>query len=631
MTRRMMIGVAGFALLAAVAPSCGDKLSIGSFARIEVTVDGNIVEDGGAVGIPQALQLPVPKRVEIINPGNKTLTITGIDWAVDPDSGAKLKNKYVEIDWQGIGSGDLFPRLLADSGADTFGLVVKYTPPLGYALDDFSDSVLVISSDARSADGKRSVKEVRVTFEMTTDTAAPKVTPANSYTFVNATKAQPERQTFRIYNDPQIATAPFIIEDIRLQTASNEFRLLDLPSANTQVLEPNNAGYADVTFTVEYAPVDETPDTNVLLIETDAGDLSVQLKTDSQSGSYSLSYDHPSAFDFTHVTSVESRSLQIVSAGPSALTVEEPEITPEEALEDFDLKVYKPATSAAGEETEVTSWPQGLAVGRSLRFEITYSPRADGADTSNGKLEIPYRAPDFDTIVVDLFSGEPKSKIALAPSTNNVYVCGDVTAGDTGSRNVVIYNEGNGPLELVSASIAGKFAGSDPQVWELHSEFSSTSVPVGGLLVLPLDFDLSGLPDTASTAADVLTLEYHDDFTDQVEPKTITLLAAHDNGLPHPVADVGTAADYAGAVVDEVLTVSGAGSTGAATTGRPYIWYLTGKPAGSFVMLNEEGDSSAEFVPDLAGDYTVELVVFAQSGDTLLYSDPASVTITVSE
>lgn len=405
--------------------ACGDKLGTGTFPQISVNVDTQSYSSDGTAFFGQALQREVVKNLRITNTGTGDLRITSIDWDED-ESGAQKKNQYVAIDFRGALDADSFPYTIDPNNLQELAIAVVYTPPLGKPLDDFADSVLLIKSNARASDGRSSNNELRLTFSMRQDVAVPLVTPA-SYRFQNATFAKPETQEFRIYNDEQLATAPFRITSVRLESASQEFTLQNTPSSGTQVLEPGNPGYSEVVFQVTYQPKDDVPDANAILIETDvagSGTLRVPLTTGTNLGSYSLSYSHVNELDFANVTAVETRSVQVTSEGPGTLTIKQPKIEPADARADFTFKAFIPATTPEGTDTEITSWPRGLNVGRSIRLEVTYQPSNDGSDTANGELIVPFENPDPGEIVVPMFSGEPKSKIVLAPATGNVAVTG---------------------------------------------------------------------------------------------------------------------------------------------------------------------------------------------------------------
>lgn len=617
------------ALATLVLAACGDKLGTGTFPQISVTVDTQAFSTDGTSSFGQALQRAITKTVRIDNTGTGSLRINGIDWEVDATTGAKKKNAYVEIDFRGAIGANSFPYMIDPSNIAALGFAVVYTPPLGKPLDDFTDSVLLIRSNARASDGRTPNNDLRITFSMRQDVAVPRVTPI-SYRFQNATFAKPETQEFRIYNDEQLATGSFRINSVRLETASEEFTLQGTPSMGTQVLEPGNPGYREVVFSVTYQPKDEIPDANAILIETDvagAGTLRVPLTTGTNLGSYSLSYSHVNELDFTTATTQETRSVLVTSEGPGTLTIKLPRIEPAEARADFTYKAFTPATTPEGSDTEITSWPRGLNVGRSIRLEVTYKPRTDGTDTANGELIVPFENPDPGEIRVPMFSGDPKSKIVLAPATGNVAATGLRSAGDSGVRKVVVYNEGNGPLQVQDAVVKAQFD-LPPKVWGIEGTFSPFTVAPGGLRVIEVSYDLGEMPQSSATVSEFLELTYFNDFTGQAETLTMGLLAEDIGARTNPTANAGS---YSGVVAGQTFNLSGVGSTAGSgsieTNG--YVWYLTAKPAGSLAKLNSQGAAVVPFLPDLAGSYTFELFVFARDGGTYLFSAPASVTVQV--
>ncbi len=615
----------GGALLVA----CGDDFSTGGFPRVQVNVDNSTFdsEEEGAVFFSKAIQLETRKSVEVINPGAQPLTIDSIAWATG-DDGARLKNRYMDFDWRGSVDASSFPYELGSDGFDRLEFDIVFSPPLGIPLDDLTSSVLVLTSNAKSQNGNANVKEIRIAFGISTDDAVPRITPTN-YTFTNATQAKPETQQFTLYNDPALATGKFTVESVALESPGGEFTLNNPPFNGTEVLEPGNPAYQDVVFSVTYAPSDDSgPDTNRILINTSAGPLTVSLGAATTSGTYSLSYDNPSEFDFTNVSSVESRNVQLTAEGPASMTVKEPRIEPAEARQDYTVVAYKPATTADGIDEEITSWPRGLQVGRGLRFEVTFAPSGTAA---NGQLIIPVETPQPSEVVIDLFGGEPKSKIVVGPSTGNIFVTGSVLNGDTGTRTVSVFNEGNGPLDIQGVEVKAQFGAAE--VYSLASEVPAQMLPPNGLLTIDVNYDLSKMGDPTDTESEILAISYFNDFTGQVEEQAFGLVAADDGGLSAPIANPGTSADYSGAIAGELLSLSGGQSTGGGGTldaSNSYVWYLTGKPAGSSARLNEQGGPTAQFLPDVGGDYEVTLIVYATTaGGDLIYSAPSSVTVTV--
>ncbi len=621
----------GLALCVAVVfAGCGDKLGTGTFPQIDIAVDNQTFSgEGGTAFFGQALQQVVSKSVTVSNGGTANLRVTSIDWDVDATTGKQLKNQYVEIDFRNAVGADAFPYTVDPGNLRELTFSVEFTPQLGRPLDDFSNSVLLIKSNARGEDGRSSNEEVRIVFSMTKDASEPRVTPI-SYRFQNATQAKPESQEFRIYNDDQLGTASFQILSVRLETSSEEFTLQGAPSVGTTVLEPGNPAYQDVVFTVTYQPKDDVADSNAVIIETDspaASIMRVPLTTGTNRGAYSLSFSHVDEFDFTNVTSKETRSVQITSEGPGPITIKEPRIEPAEARGDYSFKAFIPATSAGQSDTEVTSWPRGLNVGRAIRLEITYEPANDGTDTANGQLIVPFDNPDPGQFAIDLFSGKPKSKIAVAPATGNVSVTGSIVANASGTRSVVVYNEGNGPLKVEGATIKADFD-LPAKVWSLTTAFAPFTLEPGDLQIVEVSFDLGKITNANGRATEYLEFTYFNDFTGQSEKKTIGLIGEDNQAKDNPVANPGSS--YTG-IVGEAFNLSGSASSASAGTIDPnaYVWYLVSKPSGSLARLNEQGKVSVPFVADVAGSYTFELIVYSRDGSLYLFSEPASVTVNV--
>ncbi len=633
MRHALLLVVAAVGLAGPAGPimGCGDKLGQGTFPQIVVEVDSQSVQNDGATFFGQALQQVVAKTVTVSNGGTRALRIDGIDWDVG-EGGARLKNQYVEIDWRGSIDAGSFPYEVATDNRNALSFAIEYTPPLGKPLDDFTESVLLIRSNALDDLGRERVTEFRVRFTMRQDVAIPRVTPS-SYNFQNATLAKGETQEFFIYNDADLATAPFSITNVYLETPSNEFTLSDTPASGTIVLAPGDPGYRDEEFKVTYQPKDDIPDSNAIIIQTDVGaggTLRVPLSTGTTRGEFSLSYSHVDEMDFTNVTSKETRSVQITCDGPGPMTIKAPAITPDEARQDFKVTAWIPASSAGASDTEVTSWPRGLNVGRAIRFDVEYSPATDGTDTANGTLIIEYENPDSGEIRVPLLSGDPKSKIALAPATDLVSVTGSVTAGETGTRTVVVYNDGNGPLQVKGARVHADFD-LPAVVWSLGASFAPFTVEPGGLELIEVDYDLGQITENDGRQVEYLAITYFDDFTQQDQDKLIGLSAEESQGKANPVASLGAPGDYAGAVAGAGFDLIGAGSTAAAGVieSNAYIYYLVDKPAGSVARLNAQAGASVRFTPDVAGRYGFELVVYARDGNLYLYSEPASLTLDI--
>ena len=608
--------------------ACGNDFNVNTHPRIEVRVDSvEVDQDGGTTYFPPAVQLPTDKVIEIVNPGNEDLIISSIDW--QPASGGGVaKNPDVEYDLSSFN----FPYTLGKDG-DKVSFKVTYTPPLDASQKDFSSSILVIKSNARNAFNTSDVAEVVLTLAMQEKKAYPTINPP-SYTFNNASPTKPETQVFRIESHQEFGLAPFTINDVLLQSPSDVFILSALPNQGTVVQAANDPMYEAAEFTVTYKPnpvgqgETQPKDSNTIVVETDAGTLTVPLTTNYIPGSYSLSYSHVDELDFTNVFTQESRKIVLLSEGPGPLTVKEPRIEPNEANSVFAWKAYKPQTSPDAEQEEITSFPRGLAAGASIEFEIIYAPGNNPGDSPSGDLVIPVSMPAEKEIKLKLFAGDPKPILDIAPVNNLVYVSTDFSASSSGTKPVVLYNNGNGGLILKDVFVTGNF-GLEAKVFSLsNGPTPDTVIQPGGLLVLDVAWDSSLVPVGKSDVTEALKVSYIH-FSDGEVTETLQLQMTDSAGAVIPTANAGS--DVTGLVVGEpaVLSALDSSSGDYDFTGNWAFFYLINKPANSWAEFNTETNGFADFVPDVPGDYEVGLVVYSYGADDYFFSEPTSVNLTV--
>ena len=643
MQRRVvwLVGFAGIAGLAGIValsalPACGDGFSVTNNPEIEIQANDAPIADleSATVSFGQALQASVDVDVRISNPGDAPLTIDGIDWLADDATGGVVKNPYVEL----VGLDTFTFPLTLEPKIDRVRFKVRYTPPLGRPLDDYSPSELLIRSNATDKTGKISLSDLVVRFTMPQLRAMPTLTP-NKYTFQNATVAKPERQTFRIGNDEDLGTASFTVTDIRLDQASNVFILDNLPNLPANVLAPGEPAYAEVTFDVVYAPSPSGggQTSNMVIVDTDQGQLTAKLTTGYLPGNYSLSFSHVDKFDFSAVNTVESRRVVLMSDGPGPITVKQPAISPDGAKSTFSWTAYVPATAPGQAETELPPpWtsPRGLQAGRSLEFEITYAPGADPSQSENGLFEIPIATPDNGVITLNLFAGTPKPLFDLAPANKAILVSADRSANAAGDRQVVIYNDGNGDMVVKSVALQGSF-GQDAEVFSLVSPpAADTIIPPGGTLPVALHWDSTKIPDGLSDATESMQITYVHGVASVGEVTEPVSLNVFDVGpTPLPVANPGVAADYPDIKVGDAVSLDGSASSageGGEFQGSSFCyWYLVSKPDGARAALNAEGGFYTELRPDAPGTWVVEMLVYAQNGGDYIYSEPAQLTLSV--
>lgn len=578
------------------------------------------------------------EKVRITNTGTATLVISHIGWLKDADTGSSQVNPHVTLSIPG----DVFTigqELTIAPGTD-FDFSVTYAPS---EPRDYSRSLLQILSNARRDVDRAPVPEVVLSLAIASKSAVPEVNPPN-YTFSNATPTKPETQTFVISNNQDLGAVAFEVTSLSLENIDDEFTLTNLPSLpllieGNEVCSSTEQAGCSVKFDVRYKPVcvsgtDDCFDNdfNAILVGTSVTTdlLRVPMSTALIVGGYELSYQHELEFDFSNVNTVSTRTVQLISTGPGPLKVKEPSIEEAEANDVFLWQAFKPATSEGGQDELISSWPRALTGGNSLLFDITYQPPSGGAEPPNGVLVIPVETPENKTIEIDLLAGTPKPKISFGPATGNVSVTADKAAGATGSRNVVVYNDGNGDLTLKDVSLTNAF-NAPAEVFSLASPpAADTVVPPHSLLVLQLNWDAAQIKKLDGDT-ETLTVTYYDPYTGGDEPLSMGLFAKDSEGMEVPIANPGDSADYAGAVVGEPIYLDGSASSEGAFDfpTDSHFWYLVAKPAGSTAKLNETGSSVVEFVPDVAGTYEVELVVNAAQQSNFLLSEAATVSFSV--
>ena len=96
-------------------------------------------------------------------------------------------------------------------------------------------------------------------------------------------------------------------------------------------------------------------------------------------------------------------------------------------------------------------------------------------------------------------------------------------------------------------------------------------------------------------------------------------------GSPQNTAPVANAGPDQNAVVSDLVTLNGTGSTDVNGNTLTYLWTITTKPSGSLAALTNESTANPTFIPDLDGSYVAQLIV----NDGTVDSTVDTVTITV--
>jgi hypothetical protein len=263
----------------------------------------------------------------------------------------------------------------------------------------------------------------------------------------------------------------------------------------------------------------------------------------------------------------------------------------------------------------------------------------------NATLNISYQDPATEQQSVQLCGGLPKGLYEVAPpDTSSLIFFGK--AGEAKEKTFVIFNKGNGTLTVSSLDLAMEFA-SDPVPFSLETTWDPTPLAAFEIRPVTVKYDTTLAVQSGQNVPILnakVTVNYLGD-TGGAETDTVTLQGNNDNFIRTPAtgttpavyyklptADIGTAADYAGAKVGAALTLNGSRSDGGDFTipATGYIWFVSKKPAQSQVFLNDPAGGTTETViPDVAGDYEFRLVVSSQNQSDYYFSDEAAVTVTV--
>lgn len=635
------VAISGFVL------HCGDPGSIGTRGRVSVEVNKQNLENGDTVRFNKDHD---PLEIVVWNIGTKALSIDSIRIEDGGNADVQLmdlgyelldENRKIQYGYDGgspILDMGLFLGLPAELentsiANETLEFLAVYQP------ETFGgeNSTLVIDSSDNSN------TPFTVVIEPYVKSAKIAITP-NNYTFVNATKANPGYAEFTITN---VGTDALQINGITMKSATDEFEITNPPNQGTLVYPAGSGeGQTELKFTLRYAPTD-TPDENQVIIKSNdpsSPSTGIVVRGETQSGQLAVSYADQAAgcMDFTKTINPGEMCTKVVTllnVGGGMVNVKKPTVQQGDDTA-YTLEWYVSGGmqvddgAGCGEfQGEPINGPlYSLSSQRTLDIAVTYT--ASGAKGINGILAIDYASPTEGHEDIPLCGGAPKSDIDLAPPLGS-QVTFFALEGEKKEKTVVIMNKGNGDLTIREVEIVKAFPELDPDAFTIKTPVpADTVIPKWGLLPLTLEFDAEkDYPDLYLNATLVVT--YLDPNSGQDETLDASLKGSKDfDGVDLPVADPGTTADYADAQAGVAMTLNGTASQGGSFDiyNQGYTWFVSGKPAGSKVFLNQSGvGSGVQFIPDVAGEYEFRLVVFSvdEINGLFYFSDEASVTIQV--
>lgn len=572
---------------------------------LRVLVDGVEASDGDAFAFAATYSVPVEREVRVLNDGEHGFEVVSVHFDLEPGTGQLAQSEHVTVDWLDTGGPAALPILVPPGHPEGIELAVVYTPPAGGVPTDERASVLVLQVEAGDVTG-----ELRLVFETPPTGGKPAVGPPD-WTFAEAHLTTGQTATFEMGN---AGFEPFTIFWAKLETPSFEYVLYP-PGPLPKEVPPGGAGDAEAAvFQVVYKPNSLDESGNAVLLGTSASPEPVRVPLFAKAipADYVVELDgDPGAYDFEDGGGPGPRPVTIRAAGPSPLAVGFPSVEPEQAGASFAVAV--PA--------EVTTWPALLQPGDELTFEVTRK----GALAAFGDLVFPVEAPFPGEAIVALRASEPRAGFAISPDLGSTTVTVDASAGETGTARVVVRNAGSGPFTITSAKVVGNgvfaLAGPSP---------AGAVVPPFGLRAIDLAWDASALVDLEDGDGELLEIAWTDPAAGATETANHVLFAKDTGGASKPVAKVTSRQDLEAHPAGHTLLLDAKGSDEGdfAVSGEAFVWFLSKKPDTSKSRLDLVTGPFASFVPDVPGEYRVEVLFFASDGQDFVYSAPAEVTIT---
>jgi len=617
--------------VAAVLFSCGDNfdkaykpilyLELGSNANPEEFRFAKIGAKDPAVRIP----------VRIFNTGEKELVIDKVELL---EGG----NAYIQIEWSGSVNPDSFPVVIEpDLTYPSVEFVLVYDPEEG-VVDINTSTLQVVSNDPEF---KSTNWEYNITLGIEAVGPAAQIN-RTSISFHCVSGCTTEQIT--IEND---GTDILTVSSIDYSRASAEYAIPNPPNLPAEVKRKGMTGYAPVTFTVRYCPLDDDfRDDITLVVQTNdfsnfnGGIIEVPIRV-VQSPAI-LQFSTGSAFgylDFAgeggkHVISLYNKaSTECDDLCPTKgsccgcpIQVIGIDVTPQNA------KDWYKAVAINTDGTE-KGFPFAVKGGGGQTFEVTYARPVGVNEDMNGKVCVNYNAPIegnrqqcFDMIATS------RCDLTVGPISQVLHF-GGVDPATVKTKPVVLMNSGSGVCQVSKVWLTDNWGGNPDADFGIENEAGQAVVEIGAMEVGP--FGVHPIPVKYAPVTAKPSGQLHIQYVDPDVGEVTTVVAVKGVKLNDecalPVAKPGTPANYAGATAGTAMYLDGcgslAGSCGPVLYESGYIWFLLGKPEGSASYLNEETTCSTSFTPDVAGEYEIGLMVY--DNETFYQSDLATVTITV--
>lgn len=568
--------------------------------------------------------------VEVWNTGGKPLTVESIELL---EGG----NAYISVEWTGSVSPELFPVTIEpnlDYPGVTFTLV--YDPEEGIV--DINNSTLVMTSN----DPDFKVDDWKYSISLGIKAIGPAASVNHTAVSFNCVSGCASEE---IVVDNE-GTDSLTVLDVYFKNPLAEYTIPDPPNVPFEIKRQGDDGYETVGFDVRYCPQDDNfSDDNILVIETNdytnyvGGIIEIPISIGQSPAILEISTDSAFGYlDFTGEGGTHSVSIYNKAASECdelcadkgtccgcPIQVIGAEISPSDAKDWYSVV----AKDSNGVDKAL---PYAVKGGGSTSFEVTYARPAGSSEDRNGKLCINYNAPIegnrnqcFDLIA------SSQCEFGLAPM-NQLLHFGSADATSVKEKNVVLINSGAGACTVSKVWLTDNWDSDNVDDFALDKDGAAV-LELEGMELAP--FSLTPLTVQFAPITSLPSGKLHITYTDSIAGELETVVVVKGTKLNEecalPQANPGSASLYTNYEAGTTVSLNGCGSLpgtcGSVLYDQGYIWYLLDKPEGSGAYLNDETTCNTSFVPDLAGDYTVGLVVY--DAEVFYQSDPATVTFTV--
>lgn len=397
----------------------------------------------------------------------------------------------------------------------------------------------------------------------------------NPVTFGSVATGQHQEQIVTITHDGTNGTLS--LRDVRFVSQGTELQIQP-PAVSS--LQPGES----TTMLVTYDPVDSTPDSGTIYIETNVpsqttGTLTVEVpvQTVAQSG-YIRAIPNPVGFGDVEVGQQKAQTVTLLNIGSDDVTVE-------------GIKVVNGIDGEPFWASSLPTLPVTFAPEESITFEVTYAPARHGGDLATADIEFTVQGLPQEMPGVALTGNGVGPQIQAFP---NPVDFGWRTVGEEHRLPLTISN--NGSRDLVVSEVA-MAAGSSPTVTFEGMSATGTTVGPGDVAALTVVF--APTPDMQQTTGPIATLVFSSNDLSNDGRFEVNVFGRAEVGVLQvnpEIIDFGYVAQNQ--TLDRVLSLFNAGTAPITI----HAITLTDNPTGEFsIVADGWGPTAASPTPGILG------------------------------